>query len=319
MTRRRFDWRLKPETIALGDRTILIGAINVAPDSPTDSGRYADPDRAFIRAMEMMDQGADLIEIGAETWYPGSERVSEAEELRRLVPVLKRMKGKVLAPICVETANPAVAEKAIEHGACVLRDPTALVLNSGLAKLAAQYDAGLVLQHMRGTPDTWAKLGGMKGAVGTVLLELQAAVSRATRAGVEQRRILLDPGLGMGKRKEQNSELIAGLDRFAGLECPIAISPSGQSFATLLPQEPGLPASVAACTVAIYLGVHVVRVHDVSAHRTAALVADGFLAAHAASRPAPAKPTGPARQGGAHVIDEPPRRPVRPPRADRPR
>lgn len=277
MSRKRVDWKIKNEVLRLGERTLIVAALNVAPDSPVDGGRYEDLDRAFVQAIQFADQGADIVEIGAESFHAGSKRISEAEELRRLIPVLKRLRGKMSALLCVETYKPAVAEKAIEHGAVIIKDPSGLTLEQELAKIVMQHDVGFILQHTRGTPDTWAKLGSMKGAVGMVMAELNAALNRAGRMGVERTRMAIDVGLGMGKRKETNTELITGLSEFHELRLPVEVSPSGHPFNAAIPLEPSLGTTIAAVTMAVLRGAHLVRVHDVEAIRPAVLVADQAL------------------------------------------
>ena len=207
----------------------------------------------------------------------GSLRVPEAEELRRLVPVLKRLRGRLLLPICVETYKAAVAAKAIEYGAEIIKDPFALVQDPDLAKVVAQHDAGLVIQHMRGTPESWAKLPGMMDPVGTLLTEIKASLSRAVRQGVQPQRIVLDPGLGMGLRKEQNSEVIRHLDRFFEAGVPLQVSPTGKAYATSPTLEPSFSMAVAAAVAAILRGASILRVHDVAAIRPAILTADELL------------------------------------------
>jgi dihydropteroate synthase len=149
MEKRHFVWKLAGRELLLGERTLLMAVLNVTPDSFSDGGKYLDPDRAFARAIELEEQGADIIDIGAESTKPGSERVSEAEELRRLVPVLKRLNGKLSIPISVDTYKSAVAEKALEHGAALINDPSGLTFDAQLARVAAQRDAGLIVTHMR--------------------------------------------------------------------------------------------------------------------------------------------------------------------------
>src|SRR5579859_859080 len=165
MPRKHFEWKLRDKTLSLGDRTLIMGVLNVTPDSFSDGGKYADPDRAFARAIELEEEGADLIDIGAESTRPGSARISEAEELRRLVPVLKRLRNKLTIPISVDTYKGNVAEKALELGADAINDPSALTFDADLARKAAQVNAGLILNHMRGTPETWVKLPPLKNAL----------------------------------------------------------------------------------------------------------------------------------------------------------
>lgn len=281
MPRKPQEWKLRAGSLLLGEHTLIVGVLNVTPDSVADGGRYQDPERAYVRAQELADQGAHVVEIGAESMRAGSQRVSEAEELRRLVPVLKRLRGRLLVPLCVETYKAAVAAKAIEHGAAIIKDPFALVQDPDLAKVVAQHDTGLVIQHIRGTPETWAKLPGMMDPVGTLLTELKASLSRAVRQGVQPQRIVLDPGLGMGLRKEQNSEVIRHLDRFFETGMPLQVSPTGKPYATSPALEPSFPMAVAAAVAAILRGASILRVHDVAAMRPAILTADELLQAGA--------------------------------------
>src|SRR5580698_8295654 len=154
MPRKRFEWKLRDKTLQLGERTLIRGVLNVTPDSFTDGGKYQDPDRAFARAVELEEEGADRIDIGADSTRPGSSRFSEAEELRRLVPVLKRLRNKLSVPISVDTYKAAVAEKALELDVDVINDPSALTFDADLARKAAHANAGLILNHMRGNPET---------------------------------------------------------------------------------------------------------------------------------------------------------------------
>jgi dihydropteroate synthase len=282
MPRKRFEWKLRDKTLSLGERTLIMGVLNVTPDSFSDGGKYQDPDRAFAHAVEMEEAGADLIDIGAESTRPGSSRISEAEELRRLVPVLKRLRNKLTIPISVDTYKGNVAEKALDLGVDAINDPSALTFDPDLAKKTAQANAGLILNHMRGTPETWAKLPPLKDVIRTICAELDASAHRAQRAGIDRRQLVLDPGVGFGKRKEQNAEILAQLAELARLELPILIGASRKSFlSTLLAPVPSGAfsadtefATAAAVTAAILNGAHIVRVHDVKAMRAVVAIAD---------------------------------------------
>ncbi|MDX2149676.1 MAG: dihydropteroate synthase [Bryobacteraceae bacterium] len=281
MKRKRFEWRLKQRGITLGDRTVIVGVLNVSPDSFSDGGRYEDPDRAFARAIELEEQGADILDVGAESTRPGSERVSEAEEIRRLVPVLKRLKDKLAIPISVDTYKSAVADKALEHGVEIINDPSGLTFDPGLAKVVVKYDAGLVLNHMRGTPETWAKLPPLPDVMGNVLHDLEAAVNRARRAGVQRHSIVVDPGLGFGKRKEQNIEILARLHELARLDLPILVGPSRKSFLAQSTDEGLRFATAGAVAASVLAGAHLVRVHEPGEMAAVAAVADAVAAARA--------------------------------------
>jgi dihydropteroate synthase len=277
MNRRRFEWKLKERSILLGERTLVMGILNVTPDSFSDSGKYNDPDRAFARAVQLEEEGVDIIDIGAESTRPGSARISEAEELRRLVPVLKRLRGKLSVPISVDTYKASVAQKALELGAAIVNDPSSLTFDAQLARVAATFNAGLILNHMRGDPETWAKLPPLKDVMGAISHDLDACVHRAVRSGVDRTHVVIDPGLGFGKRKEQNSEVLARLRQLAELELPILVGPSRKSFLTQTDTEATEYATAAAVTAAILRGAHIVRVHDVKNMRVVAQVADQIL------------------------------------------
>jgi dihydropteroate synthase len=285
VTRKRFEWKLRDRSLNLGDRTLIFGVLNVTPDSFSDAGSYQDPDRAFARAFELEELGADVIDIGAESTRPGSIRISEAEELRRLIPVLKRLKGKLSIPISVDTYKASVAEKAFEFGVEIINDPSALTFDSDLARKVSNADAGLILNHMRGTPETWAKLPPLKDLIRTVRSELDAAAHRATLSGVDRKRIVADPGLGFGKRREQNSEILAQLGELARLELPILVGPSRKHFVARESTDLTEFATAAAVTAAILNGAHMVRVHDVRAMRAVAEVADEIVRSSAADTP----------------------------------
>jgi dihydropteroate synthase len=302
MNRRHFVWKLRDRELLTGERTLIMGVLNVTPDSFSDGGKYLEPDLAFARAIELEEQGADIIDIGAESTRPGAERVSEAEELRRLVPVLKRLHGKLAIPISVDTYKSAVAEKALEHGAEIVNDPSGLTFDAQLARVAANHDAALIINHMRGTPETWAKLPPLKDVIGAIRHDLDAAVHRAVRSGVDRTRIAIDPGLGFGKRREQNAEILARLDELAALEFAIMVGPSRKSF---LPQTAERPAdsllqcaTAAAVTAAILGGAHIVRVHDVAEMKPVVEVADQILS-YAGTSDSSASHAAPPRSGGS--------------------
>lgn len=271
---RRYLWRLKQREIILGDRTLLMGVLNVTPDSFSDGGKYSDPDRAFARAVELEEEGADILDIGAESTRPGSQRVAEPEELRRLIPVLKRLRGKLSIPISVDTYKSGVAEKALEHGAEIINDPSGILLDLHLPKVVTKYDAGLIINHMRGNPETWAKLPPLKDLMRSIAIDLEAALNRSRQAGVQKHQMVIDPGLGFGKRREQNSQIIAQLDMLRSFELPIAIGPSRKSFLRKEEPESTEFATAAAVTACILNGAQIVRVHDVKAMKSVVEVAD---------------------------------------------
>ena len=279
--RKLFFWKLKQREIKLGERTVLMGVLNVTPDSFSDGGKYSDPDRAFARAVELEEQGADIVDIGAESTKPGSARISSAEEMRRLIPVLKRLKDTLGVPISVDTYKAEVAERALELGAEIINDPSGLTFEPQLARAVSNHNGGLILNHMRGRPETWAKLGPMPDPIGTIARDLEATISRARRVGVDKTRMVIDPGLGFGKRKEQNAAILGKLRELAGLDLPIMVGPSRKSFLAHPDPEETKFATAAAVVAAVLAGAHVVRVHDVREMRAATDVADEILRARA--------------------------------------
>ena len=277
MHRRLFYWKLKSREIALGERTVILGVLNVTPDSFTDGGKYQEPDRAYARALDLEEQGADIIDVGAESTRPGSKPISAEEELRRLIPVLKRLAGKLTIPVSVDTYKAEVAERALDHGAEIINDPSGLTLDPQLAKTTSNRDAGLILNHMRGRPETWAKLPSLRDVMGTIGRELEATVNRARHAGVDRTRIVIDPGIGFGKRKEQNSQLLADLPQLARLELPIMTGPSHKSFLAHSSDRETEFATAAAVAASVLNGAHMVRVHQVPEMRAVTDVVDEIL------------------------------------------
>lgn len=277
--RKLFFWKLKQREIKLGERTVLMGVLNVTPDSFSDGGKYSDPDRAFARAVELEEQGADIVDIGAESTKPGSARISAAEEMRRLIPVLKRLRDTLGVPISVDTYKAEVAERALELGAEIINDPSGLTFEPQLARTVSNHNGGLILNHMRGRPETWAKLGPMPDPIGTIARDLEATISRARGVGIDKTKIVIDPGLGFGKRKEQNAVILGKLRELAGLDLPIMVGPSRKSFLAHPDPEETKFATAAAVVAAVLAGAHVIRVHDVREMRAATDVADEILRA----------------------------------------
>ncbi len=275
--RKLYYWKVRQREIQLGERTAIMGVINVTPDSFSDAGKYNDPDRAFARALELEAQGADILDIGAESTRPGSPRIAVAEEMRRLIPVLKRLKDRLTIPVSVDTYKAEVAERALELGVEVINDPSGLTFEPHLARVVSNHDAGLVLNHMRGRPETWAKLGPMPDPVGVIVRDLEASVSRTRNVGIDRSRLVIDPGLGFGKRKEQNLLILDHLSALASLDLPILVGPSRKHFVARAEPQDTLCATAAAVTAAVLAGAHIVRVHDVREMRAATDVADEIL------------------------------------------
>ncbi len=276
MKRRNIEWKLKSRTLRLGQRTLIVAPISVSP-SGLDGPKSMDPNRVFARAVEFEEQGADVIDIGAEPTRPGTSRISESEELERLLPVLKRLRGKLNVPICVSTYKGSVAEEVLALGAEIINDPSGLTWDPLLAKSVLHHDSGLILNHMRGTPDSWGKLPPVKDVMGVILKDLDAAVHRALRVGIEKYRLVIDPGLTFGKRKEQNYDILGRLGLLAHLGVPYMVGPTRKLLVATSTERELEFAGAAGVTAAILNGAYIVRIHDVAALKPAIAVADGIL------------------------------------------
>ena len=251
--------------LRLGGRVLVMGILNVTPDSFSDSGRFLDPDRAVRKGIQMSREGADLIDIGGESTRPGSSPVSAGEELRRILPVIERLasRGTLLS---VDTSKASVAREAFRAGARILNDVCALRGDAKIARTAAEAGVPVLLMHMRGTPRTMQKRPRYGDLVADLCVFFRKAVQRALRAGISHDRIILDPGIGFGKTPEHNLDLLRRLEECRSLGFPLAIGTSRKRFIGHVLDRPvnqrmwGTAATVAA---AVLRGVHMVRVHDV--------------------------------------------------------
>ena len=284
-SRKYFQLHFGSRALPLGKRTLIMGVLNVAPDSFSDGGKFFGVKRAVQHALAMQRDGADIVDIGAESTRPGSLAISAAEELRRLLPVLEALRGKLKIPISVDTQKSAVAELALGAGAEIVNDISGLRSDPELARVAAKYGAPLILMHMRGTPRTMQKGPFARDAMGDVMSGLRKSIATAKKFGVKQSQIVIDPGIGFGKSHSQNYELLAKLRELAKLGYPVLIGTSRKGFLGAALAKNGKPASAdermwaTAATVAasILNGAHIVRVHDVKEMKQVALVADCVL------------------------------------------
>jgi dihydropteroate synthase len=272
---------LPSRTLVLGERTLVMGVLNVTPDSFSDGGVYLQADAAVARAIEMERAGADILDIGAESTRPGSEGISNEEELDRLLPVMEQLRGRLKIAISVDTSKAEVAEAAAGMGAEILNDVTALRADPGLAEVARRRKLPLILMHMRGEPRSMQKKPFARNAMRDVIAGLRRAVATARGAGVPKSQIVLDPGIGFGKSTAQNYELLARLPELARLGFPLLVGTSRKGF--IGKTLGGLPAAerawgtAAAVTASVLAGAHIVRVHDVSEMVQVARVADAVL------------------------------------------
>ncbi len=243
-----------------------MGVLNVTPDSFSDGGRYLDPSRAVDRALAMVADGADVIDVGGESTRPGAEAVPLKEEVRRLMPVVRRLAKAARVPISIDTSKAEVARQAIEAGARMINDVTALRGDLAMAAVVARSNVDVILMHMRGTPRTMQQRPRYRDVVEEVAAFLVDAAERAQQAGIARRRIWLDPGLGFGKTVRHNLELLNGLERSASLGYPIVVGPSRKSFLGKIVRadvEARLAGTLACVAAAVARGARMVRVHDV--------------------------------------------------------
>ncbi len=271
--------------MVLGERTLIMGVLNVTPDSFSDGGKFFSLNRAVDGALAMERAGADLLDIGAESTRPGSAGISAAEELQRLLPVLEALRTRLKIPISVDTQKAGVAEIALGAGAALLNDISGLKHDPRLAKVAAKFGVPLILMHMRGTPRTMQKQAFAKNALKDVIAGLRHSIAIARRAGVRRSQIIIDPGIGFGKSFQQNYELLARLPELAKLGYPLLVGTSRKGFlgATLAshgkpaPPEARIWGTAATVTASILGGAHIVRVHEVAEMAQVAKVADALL------------------------------------------
>jgi dihydropteroate synthase len=278
--RRRFRLRLPSRTLVLGERTLLMGVLNVTPDSFSDGGLYLNPGAAVARALEVERAGADILDIGGESTRPGSQPISAEQELERVLPVLERLRGKLKIPISIDTQKARVAEAAVAAGAEILNDVSALRADPGVAEVARRHRLPLILMHMRGMPRTMQRGPFARDVLRDVRAGLRAAIGRARRAGVKRSQLILDPGIGFGKSFEQNYRVLARLGELAALGYPLVVGPSRKSFigSTLggAPVQERIWGTAAAVAASILGGAHIVRVHDVAEMAQVARVTDAI-------------------------------------------
>lgn len=279
----------------LDKKTAIMGILNVTPDSFSDGGKFLRYEDALERAREMIQQGADIIDIGGESSRPFSEPVSTDEELDRVLPVIRALAGNIDAPISIDTTKAEVARRAVGAGAEIINDISAMRFDPDMAKVAADTGAGLVLMHMKGTPRSMQENPVYDDLIGEIRAFLTDAVNRAKAAGVEANRIVIDPGVGFGKTIAHNLQILRQLDRFEDIGPPILLGVSRKAFirkilgqtkgAEPAPDDPDIETGTqAAVAIGIFNGAGIVRVHNVSRARAAVGIADAVC--HCAVSPA---------------------------------
>ena len=262
-------------------RTYIMGVLNVTPDSFSDGGKYYNKRRAVARAIEMAAQGADIIDVGGESTRPGARDISVEEELLRVVPVIEAMSKRCEVSISVDTRKAKVAEAAIKAGACIINDISGLKHDPGMAKVAAKYNAVVIVMHMRGNPRNMQRSPRYKNLIADIKSELRESIRIAKRSGVKEKNVIIDPGIGFGKTVEHNLEILNRLDEFRDLGRPICVGTSRKSFIGKILNSyrasDRLTGTIATCTAAIMKGADILRVHDVKEAVEAAMITDRIL------------------------------------------
>ncbi|HUE84990.1 MAG TPA: dihydropteroate synthase [Vicinamibacterales bacterium] len=271
--------------LVLGDRTLVMGVLNVTPDSFSDGGEAFDPDRAVDRALAMEADGADLIDVGAESTRPGAEPVDAAEEWRRLGPVLTGLVRRLGVPISIDTYRARTAQRALDEGVAIVNDISGLGYDAGLGAIVAARGAALILMHTRGRPRDMYVEACYDDVVAEVVRELQLSMERAIGHGVTRDRLVIDPGFGFAKRADHSMTALAHFASFAALGRPLLSGPSRKSFLTSatgpLPPQDRDWATAAAITASVLAGAHIVRVHRVREMAQVVRVADALRQAGA--------------------------------------
>ncbi len=288
--RKKYELKWDFHKLEFGDRTCIMGVVNVTPDSFSDGGNFFSPDAAIAHGEKLIEDGADIIDIGGESTRPFSEDVPAEEELRRVIPVIEALAGDTAPPISIDTTKAVVARRALEAGASIINDISAMRLEPQMAQVAAESGVPVILMHMLGIPKTMQVSPVYADVVAEIKTFFVQALRQATDAGIAADRIIIDPGIGFGKTLEHNLILIQNLSEFQTINAPILIGPSRKAFIrNLLKDEsvkdirPDLPivetGTQAAIAVAVSNGAHIVRVHDVANTLSTLKIVDAVLQA----------------------------------------
>jgi len=262
----RRDVKVGKTEMNFGERTYVMGVLNVTPDSFSDGGKFLDEEGAVSRGIKMVEDGADIIDIGGESTRPGAKRVGAEEELKRVVPVVEKLAAKIDKPISVDTYKSEVARRALDAGAALVNDISALRMDDDMAPLLAERDAPVILMHMRGTPQNMQENPTYKSVMGEIISFLRERLQLARSKGIKMENILVDPGIGFGKTVQHNLEILRKLVELKSLGCPVVVGTSRKSFIghTLdLPVEERLEGTAATVALSAANGANIVRVHDV--------------------------------------------------------
>ena len=299
-SRPRYDWRLRTRSLALGQRTLVMGILNVTPDSFSDGGHFykaaSAPERAVLHALKMLEEGADVIDIGGESTRPDATPLSPHEEQQRVLPVIEAiLRERPQTILSIDTFHAATARVAVEAGAEIVNDVSGMMWDREMAAACAELECGVVLMHARGRPQEWKKLPPLSRdeVMPVIHMGLGESLAVATGNGIVRDRIVLDPGMGFGKRGDESYTILARLEELASFRLPLLVGLSRKGFlgrtlaqaVNLTNTNEGTPplgqarlnATVAGNVAAILAGAHIVRVHDVQAAAEAAAIADSIL------------------------------------------
>ena len=275
------SWHIRDRVLQIGPRALVMGIVNVTPDSFSDGGQYLQTDRAVAHALELVKQGADLLDIGGESTRPGAESVAVAEELRRVLPVIEALSKQTSVPLSIDTNKAEVAAACLAAGAHIINDVTALG-DPAMALVAKQTQSGVILIHMQGTPQTMQQNPQYENVVTDIVRWLEERTRTVIAAGVSQERIALDPGIGFGKRHAHNLELLVRLHEFQKLGRPICLGVSRKGFLGKITgrtvQESAAGSVAVACYALWKHAAQILRVHDVAATRDAVLMNEALAA-----------------------------------------
>lgn len=261
-----FDVPSPHDILHLGRKTYVMGILNVTPDSFYDGERYNTLENAIDHALKMVEEGADIIDVGGESTRPGAHPVSEAEEIKRVIPVIKLLSKQIRKPISIDTYKAKIAEKAIDAGASIINDIGGLFMDKKMAKIAAEAKVPVIIMHKKGTPRTMQKYPLRKNVLPEIMSSLRKSISVAMDAGIQENRIIVDPGIGFGKTVQHNLEILRRLGELGSMGFPILIGTSRKRFiGTILKLsvQESLYGTLATLAIAVTNGAHIVRVHDV--------------------------------------------------------
>jgi dihydropteroate synthase len=277
LSRAHYTIRCRKRTFTLGKQTLLMGVLNVTPDSFSDGGIFFDKEKAIARGLKMVEEGANFIDIGGESTRPGSKPLGLDEELRRVIPVIEFLAKEVDVPISIDTYKSAVAKKAIEAGAQIINDISGLHLDPSLSQVAAKEDVPLVLMHIRGNPQTMQKNIHYESLFSEIIQYLKDSIQRAESAGVDPEQIIIDPGIGFGKTVEDNLLILKNLQEFKILGKPLLLGTSRKSFIGKILNADvteRLEGTLSTIVAGVLNGAHIIRCHDVIQAKRAITIAD---------------------------------------------